>query len=135
MARSRAKKADDFAALRKRLLERLPPDDIMTTILGYEGEPKEGHSFNDRSSTLVVCAILEQFLETALSSHFEVSEDDAKQIFVEDKGGPLSSLANKITMGYALGLYGPQMRSDLQIIRRIRNAFAHSKVNFDFETK
>jgi hypothetical protein len=47
----------------------------------------------------------------------------------------LSSLARKISMARALGIYGTKMRSDLNWIRHIRNAFAHSKIHLEFATK
>jgi hypothetical protein len=107
---------------------KLSADDVMLTILGYEGEPKEGFSFNDRALALTVCALLEQFLETAIVSHFEIPAEESRQLFDDNIEGPLSSFAN------ALGIYDAQMRSDLTCIRRIRNAFAHSKSHIDFRT-
>lgn len=133
MARSRGRKAP-FAALQKRLRERLASNDIMLTMLGYEGDPKEGHTFNDRAIGLTVTALLEQFLEMAITSHFEIGEDEARKLFDDDVDGPLATLSRKIAMGYALGVYDSLMRSDLDCVRRIRNAFAHSKAHLDFET-
>jgi DNA-binding MltR family transcriptional regulator len=83
---------------------------------------------------LVAGAILEQFLETAISSHFEITTEDARPLFDDSVDGPLSSFAQKISLGYALGVYGSEMRSDMTCIRHIRNAFAHSKERIDFET-
>ena len=134
MARSRGKKSDNSSALRKRLQERLASDDIMLTILGYEGDPKEGHTFNDRAIALTVTALLEQFLETAISSHLEIDENEARKLFDDDADGPLSTFSRKIAMGYALGVYDSHMKSDLNFIRQIRNAFAHAKVHLDFAT-
>jgi DNA-binding MltR family transcriptional regulator len=134
MTRSRGKKADVFEALQKRLRERLPTGDIWITILGYEGEPREGHAFNDRAIAIVLSAILEQYLEAAISTHFAVSDEDARPLFDDNIDGPLSSFARKIAIGYALGIYGRSMRSDLNCIRHIRNAFAHSKVHLEFIT-
>ena len=133
MTSSRGKKAD-FSALQKRLREKLASDDIMLIILGYEDDPKEGHAFNDRAIALTVTALLEQFLESAISSHFEIDEDEARKLFDDNVEGPLATLSKKIAMGYALSAYYSQMRADLTCIRQIRNAFAHSKVYLDFET-
>jgi hypothetical protein len=55
-----------------------------------------------------------------------------KAIFGSD--GILSSLSAKIKMAYAMSLIGPVTRHDLDLIRYIRNEFAHSKIHFDFET-
>jgi DNA-binding MltR family transcriptional regulator len=134
MARSRGKKSDNFSTLRKRLQERLASDDIMLTLLGYEGDPKEGHTFNDRAVALTVTALLEQFLEAAISTHLEINEDEVRQLFDDDRDGPLSTFSRKIAMGYALGVYDSSMKSVLNLIRQIRNAFAHAKVHLDFDT-
>jgi len=44
----------------------------------------------------------------------------------------MGSFANKIIMGQAIGLYGQQTRRNLDIIRAIRNAFAHAKRPISF---
>jgi DNA-binding MltR family transcriptional regulator len=41
--------------------------------------------------------------------------------------GPLSSLASRIDMAFALGVVSGDMRDDMNSIREIRNTFAHSK--------
>jgi hypothetical protein len=38
-------------------------------------------------------------------------------------------------MAFALGIIGEQMYKNLDIIRSVRNAFAHSKIPITFETK
>ena len=45
--------------------------------------------------------------------------------------GPMN-FAVKIRLGYGLGIYGPDSRDDLDIIRHVRNLFAHSKENMIF---
>jgi len=45
----------------------------------------------------------------------------------------LNSFYSKIVIGYALGIYDKGMRSDLTIVRNIRNAFAHSKTLIQFD--
>lgn len=50
-------------------------------------------------------------------------------------GGALSSFSQKIEMGYALGLYDEEVRHDLNIVRTIRNAFAHTEKPINFRTK
>jgi len=47
--------------------------------------------------------------------------------------GPLNSFSSKIIVGYALGIYDEGMRNDLNIVRNIRNVFAHSKRLIQFD--
>jgi hypothetical protein len=39
-----------------------------------------------------------------------------------------------ITMAYAMQVFGDETKLNLDIIRRVRNAFAHSKLPIDFQT-
>lgn len=87
MTRSRGKKATVFEALQKRLRERLPTDDTYITILGYEEEPREGHVFNDRAIAIVLSAILEQYLEAAVSTHFVISDEEMRPLFDDNIDG------------------------------------------------
>jgi DNA-binding MltR family transcriptional regulator len=52
-----------------------------------------------------------------------------------DERGPLRSFAAKITIGHAFGIYDAKVDHDLNIVRTIRNAFAHSKKLLDFDDK
>lgn len=51
---------------------------------------------------------------------------------VEERG-PLRSFSTKIMLGYALGLFDAKMKHDVNVIRTIRNAFAHSKTMLHFD--
>jgi hypothetical protein len=42
-------------------------------------------------------------------------------------GAPLSGMNQKIIAGYALGHYDDVLRENLNIVRNIRNVFAHAK--------
>jgi len=53
---------------------------------------------------------------------------------LESDGGPLNSFSQKIMMGRALGIYGEVMQHNLDLLRHMRNAFAHSHVPITFET-
>ena len=49
-----------------------------------------------------------------------------------EERGPYSTFSRKITAGHALRLYDDAFQANLDIIRTIRNAFAHSKRVIDF---
>src|ERR1017187_321469 len=46
--------------------------------------------------------------------------------------GALGTFHKKIQMGYALRIYNEETRQNLDIVRAVRNAFAHTKVLIDF---
>jgi hypothetical protein len=48
--------------------------------------------------------------------------------------GPLGSFANEILIGYALNIFGDETKANLDIIRAVRNAFAHAKIPIKFTT-
>lgn len=89
---------------------------------------------DDRSIVLVATAALEQALEASLLQAMPgVGEGDEGILFM-DEGAPLSSLHAKIVIAAALRLVGPNARADLMLIKGIRNAFAHSRLNLSFDT-
>jgi DNA-binding MltR family transcriptional regulator len=91
----------------------------------------------ERALAITVSALLERALEACITSALKwPSEEEAnkevKVLFFGD--GPLSSFSSKIKIGYALGLYGKIVRDDLDTVREVRNAFAHSTAHIDFRT-
>jgi hypothetical protein len=111
----------------------MPPRDI------FEDEPKrllelfkELQSTSDRVAVISATAFLDDSLGVALRARFvPLGNGWADKIF-SGSGGPLSTLSSKIVIGYALGLYGPITRKDLDTIRNVRNSFAHTALPLDF---
>jgi hypothetical protein len=96
----------------------------VTNALGKEVHP---------IATAVLGAVMvEHELETLLRSKFQRKDDKTWEMLVADNG-PLNSFYSKIIAGYALGIYDEGMRNDLNIVRNIRNAFAHSKRLLHFD--
>jgi hypothetical protein len=48
--------------------------------------------------------------------------------------GALATFSSKIRIGYALDIFGPETYQNLDYIRHVRNAFAHTKISVSFET-
>jgi hypothetical protein len=112
------------ASKRLKALAREIPDDRITDfhLAGLEEIDLADHAAATMGATLV-----EKALEVAILSRLApLSEDDRKRLFDYEHRGPLCDLSARITMGRALGLYGPKTVEDLTRIREIRNAFAHS---------
>jgi DNA-binding MltR family transcriptional regulator len=102
------------------------------TLADLDALEKELFGENDRASILLmgslVDACLERLLRTPMRSN--LSQSDANDLF--DGNGPLSTFSAKIALAYALGLIGPTCRRELNLIRELRNAFAHSLKRLDF---
>jgi len=79
-----------------------------------------------RACALVLAAVVDGLLEKAIRINF-VNLDDAKLngIF-RDVTAPLQSLSAKIILAHALGIIDDHFKSQLDIFRAIRNAFAHA---------
>jgi DNA-binding MltR family transcriptional regulator len=89
---------------------------------------------NHRASAVLGGAFVEDALESAIQKRFIVlGKTKTDKLF--DYPGPLSSFDAKIRVGYAIGLYGQIIHNDLDVIRHIRNAFAHAKKPISFDTQ
>lgn len=84
-----------------------------------------GKSYSDRSCVIVAAAYIDELLgyifKLFLSSPSSEKED--KELF--SGYGPLSTFSSKIVLSYRLGLISNYEYKTLQIIRKIRNSFAH----------
>ena len=86
-----------------------------------------------RGATLSAAALIDEFIKTAIRSKLiELSADEDKRLFHGQ--GPISSFSSRIMIGFALGIFGPTTRKDLNVIRDIRNRFAHTLEDIDFDT-
>jgi hypothetical protein len=64
-----------------------------------------------------------------------MSPNELAQLFDAEQGGCLSTFAAKIRIGYALSMFGSTSKTDLLLISRIRNVFAHSLHDVNFENE
>jgi len=81
---------------------------------------------SDRAVALLgagyVDARLADLLEHVLAAN--IDKKDASALF-EGPNAPIGSFSNRIRMAAAMGVIGPTTRADFDIIRSIRNDFAH----------
>jgi hypothetical protein len=69
----------------------------------------------------------EDALQTAIAANLKVDADDAK-LFGYDS--PMGTFR----IASAIGIIGPATKNDLNLVKAIRNTFAHSKIPMNFET-
>lgn len=116
------------ASLRS-LLEKKPIEPHISEVAKLQ-------NYDDRALVLVGCSILEDALARAIKGYFiELDKTELSKIFEDSGCGPLASLSAKITLAFALGIYGNKTRDDLITIKSIRNVFAHAIDNVTFETE
>lgn len=98
---------------------------------------------SDRGIVLVSAAYFDELLILLLTAYFEL-ERPSKQIHPTNQSktkvtksllggmGPISNFSSRISLAYVLGLINDWYYIDLEIIRKIRNRFAHKIKIVDF---
>ncbi len=91
---------------------------------------------SDLSAAVVSCALVEHSLQLALLTYFiPMNGDEQMRLFDGNGTGALADFSAKIAIGYALGIYDDAIRDDLNIIKSIRNSFAHATEDLKFSTQ
>ncbi len=116
--------------LKLRDLDRIPisPADRIALINAIQ---VEAHPI---TAAVLGAVMVEHELELLLRRRFFRKDDETWWSLVSENG-PLSSFYGKILMGYAFGIYDEKIRDDLNVIRHVRNAFAHAKRLIDFDNE
>lgn len=82
-------------------------------------------TYNDTELATISVALLESALRFALVGYFiKLTPKEEDELF--DDPAPLSSFSGKIRVAYAMGIIPKEVHADLHLIRKMRNAFAHS---------
>jgi hypothetical protein len=77
-----------------------------------------------RGAVLVGVARVDSALEHLLEAVMTPGLSKSDRLFLPDK--PLGSLGAKVALASRLGLLDPQVERALEVLRKLRNAFAHS---------
>jgi len=90
-------------------------------------------TLDPRSVVLTRASLIDNLLERVLDLNFvTISRARFNSIF-RDTGAPLSSFHAKIAVAHALGMFGDEFRSQIDRVRLIRNAFAHTMLPLSFD--
>jgi hypothetical protein len=87
---------------------------------------------SDRGSAVMAAALVERALEDAIRSHLAAPEDGSQDTWFQGINAPFRTFAAKIALGRALAIYGEHMERRLNVIKNVRNAFAHRMIPLDF---
>lgn len=86
---------------------------------------KEFAKETDRAAVILTTSLIENALTTLLQSYLApVSERNDE--FFEGANAPLSTFSSKIQLAYRLSLLSNHFANDLNLIRKLRNEFAHN---------
>jgi hypothetical protein len=79
---------------------------------------------DDRSVAIIGASFLEYYLERLLLARMRTLSANQRRVLFDDRG-PLATLSSKIEIAFAMNLFGEICRSDLMMVKSIRNQFAH----------
>ncbi|GLS35409.1 hypothetical protein GCM10010869_09970 [Mesorhizobium tianshanense] len=91
---------------------------------------EEFQSESDRACAVLGPAFLDDQLRELLKS-FLVDDQRVADLFASSMG-PLASFSSRIEMAFALGFLAPREVRDLNLIRKVRNEFAHQLAGTSF---
>lgn len=97
----------------------------------YEALEADLASQSDRSLAILGFSFLDSMLRGLLEAWFI---DAAKKAALFEGTGPLSTASAKIALAHATGLISDDERRDLDLLRKIRNKFAHEHAQGSFNT-
>jgi hypothetical protein len=95
------------------------PDDVAQ----YQQEA--GAERGDRGAAILFATDLENTLQLAIIRMLQPASKQRAELFGHN--APMGTFAYKITIAHAIGIFGDVTRKNLDIIRTIRNAFAHAR--------
>ena len=83
---------------------------------------------SDRGVVLISASFLDEALEALLRARFSIRHPKSKSSInlLFDTFGPLQFFSAKVKICYAMDLIGEWIYRDLEIVRKLRNDFAHS---------
>lgn len=85
---------------------------------------KELHGESDRAAVILGAAWLDEGLKDLLGAFLLVgAKQETEELF--GNNGPLGSFSARIVMSHRLGLISKDVKTSLDVVRRIRNKFAH----------
>lgn len=90
------------------------------------------HKESDRGAAILAGSFLEHYLGVYLRS-LTTDKRAAEKLF--DGMGPLATFSQRITAGFAFGFINKSQHADLELIRRVRNYFAHDPAHCSFASE
>jgi hypothetical protein len=119
----------------KALSKRLPASDQFFDAIFSLVHADHNPASLDRTAAIAGTQFVEYALQRAITRHLKdpLPPREEKDLFEGGGGGPLSAFGAKIILAHALGVIDDEDREDLDTLRYIRNAFAHSVTPIKFD--
>ncbi|WP_298623093.1 MltR family transcriptional regulator [uncultured Zoogloea sp.] len=117
----------------KDCLETIVPDGLSRSELLFRIK-EELAKESDRGCALVAAAYIENELSALLKRFFVRQAATATEALFEFNG-PVGTFSSKIRVSFALGLISKETQQALDLLRKIRNEFAHLHQPMTFESE
>jgi hypothetical protein len=121
--------ADDWEQALRHLTRKAPDAGAARAVLNA----MESHD-SDRSAALVMTTFVDTSLNGIILYALGINSQDAIMSLLIDSRAPLYTFDEKIRFCTAAGLFGTISKNNLNVMRQVRNAFAHSMVDITFTT-
>ncbi len=116
------------------LLSKLPlPDSAKDSMRNFLNLRRELSKESDRGMTLYATSYLDKKLESLLQNKLIGNKKHFKDLF--SFNGPLGTFSSKIKLAFSIGLIDKDSMDDINVLRKIRNEFAHSDQNIDLDSE
>ncbi len=79
---------------------------------------------SDRGKILIVCSFLEKQLLEIIEGYL-ICDKKEKDRLLEGYNAPIATFSSRITLAYLLGVISKAEKEELEILKKIRNYFAH----------
>jgi hypothetical protein len=110
----------------RKLMQIPPPADVKLILDSLANE-------TDRAAALVASALIETALEQLIRHSLKKADKElTTQLF--QQRGPMADFHSKILVAAAFGVIDATLEIELNIVRNIRNVFAHATANLSFDT-
>jgi len=73
---------------------------------------------------LVTCSFLDELLREIIDTF--LIEDSDRELLLDTFNAPIGTFSSRITMAHCLGIISDEERNDCDILRKIRNEYAHN---------
>jgi hypothetical protein len=108
---------------------------LFEILIGLADDAWREDPAKDRTAAIMGATFLEHALRQAIEHHLKTDPDDPKHGYLFDSDeAPYKELASRLRLARALGVITKNDFDQMELIRLIRNAFAHSIDRITFST-
>jgi DNA-binding MltR family transcriptional regulator len=110
----------------RRLMRIPPPADVKLILDSFDKE-------SDRAAALVAGSLLDTALERLVRQSLKTKDKEIVNLLFQQRG-PMGDFHSKILIARGFGVIDAKVAFELNVVRSVRNVFAHATANLSFDT-